>query len=80
MFRFSWKTRCRFWSIPIDLCCEGMGLNYGPHGPYNTAVYKYPKRSWAGWVGQFRWVRPFLPTETGNGQRPPVKRDLRRFL
>ena len=57
-----------------------MGLNYGPHGPYNTAVYKYPKRSWAGWVGQFRWVRPFLPTETGNGQRPPVKRDLRRFF
>ncbi|CAE7949269.1 Dnah8, partial [Symbiodinium sp. KB8] len=24
---------------------KAMGLNYGPHGPYNTAVYKYPKRS-----------------------------------
>ncbi|CAK9062635.1 Dynein axonemal heavy chain 8 (Axonemal beta dynein heavy chain 8) (Ciliary dynein heavy chain 8) [Durusdinium trenchii] len=24
---------------------KGMGLNYGPHGPYNTAVYKYPKRN-----------------------------------
>ena len=23
---------------------KGMNLNYGPHGPYNTAVYKYPKR------------------------------------
>ncbi|CAE7922790.1 ODA2, partial [Symbiodinium necroappetens] len=22
---------------------KAMGLNYGPHGPYNTAVYKYPK-------------------------------------
>lgn len=27
----------------IDL--KKMGLNYGPHGPYNTAVYKYPKRN-----------------------------------
>ena len=26
---------------------QGMNLNYGPHGPYNTAVYKYPKRPWA---------------------------------
>jgi len=24
---------------------KAMGLNYGPHGPYNTAVYKYPKRN-----------------------------------
>jgi len=24
---------------------KAMGLNYGPNGPYNTAVYKYPKRN-----------------------------------
>lgn len=22
-----------------------MNINYGPYGPYNTAVYKYPKRN-----------------------------------
>lgn len=29
----------------FGLLCQGMNLNYGPHGPYNTAVYKYPKRN-----------------------------------
>lgn len=24
---------------------RGMNINYGPYGPYNTAVYKYPKRN-----------------------------------
>jgi len=24
---------------------KGMGINYGPFGPYNSAVYKYPKRN-----------------------------------
>jgi dynein heavy chain len=24
---------------------KGMGLHYGPHGPYHSAVYKYPKRN-----------------------------------
>eukprot|EP00927_Polykrikos_kofoidii_P046386 TRINITY_DN40623_c0_g2_i1.p1 TRINITY_DN40623_c0_g2~~TRINITY_DN40623_c0_g2_i1.p1 ORF type:complete len:3637 (-),score=783.39 TRINITY_DN40623_c0_g2_i1:390-10571(-) len=24
---------------------KAMGLNYGPNGPYNSAVYKYPKRN-----------------------------------
>eukprot|EP00928_Gymnodinium_smaydae_P031098 TRINITY_DN22944_c0_g2_i2.p1 TRINITY_DN22944_c0_g2~~TRINITY_DN22944_c0_g2_i2.p1 ORF type:complete len:3465 (-),score=972.42 TRINITY_DN22944_c0_g2_i2:18-9410(-) len=24
---------------------RAMGINYGPHGPYNCAVYKYPKRN-----------------------------------
>ncbi|CAJ1448732.1 unnamed protein product, partial [Effrenium voratum] len=24
---------------------KAMGLNHGPNGPYNTAVYKYPKRN-----------------------------------
>jgi len=24
---------------------KAMGLNHGPHGPYNSAVYKYPKRN-----------------------------------
>mmetsp|Transcript_7478 Transcript_7478/g.16070 ORF Transcript_7478/g.16070 Transcript_7478/m.16070 type:complete len:159 (-) Transcript_7478:223-699(-) len=24
---------------------KNKGLDYGPHGPYNSAVYKYPKRN-----------------------------------
>mmetsp|Transcript_72942 Transcript_72942/g.225339 ORF Transcript_72942/g.225339 Transcript_72942/m.225339 type:complete len:141 (-) Transcript_72942:83-505(-) len=24
---------------------KAMGINYGPYGPYNSAVYKYPKRN-----------------------------------
>jgi dynein heavy chain len=30
-------------TTPRDM--KALGLNYGPNGPYNSAVYKYPKRN-----------------------------------
>merc|ERR1719359_758290 len=30
-------------TTPRDL--KALGVNYGPNGPYNSAVYKYPKRN-----------------------------------
>jgi len=30
-------------TTPRDL--KALGINYGPHGPYNSAVYKYPRRN-----------------------------------
>jgi len=37
---------------------ESMGITYGPHGPYNAAVYKYPKRN-----DRYRIFRLLLKTE-----------------
>lgn len=38
---------------------KAMGINYGPNGPYNAAVYKYPKRN-----DRYLIFRMLLKTET----------------
>lgn len=37
---------------------KSMGVVYGPYGPYNSAVYKYPKRN-----DRYLIFRLFLKTE-----------------
>mmetsp|Transcript_83057 Transcript_83057/g.146646 ORF Transcript_83057/g.146646 Transcript_83057/m.146646 type:complete len:94 (-) Transcript_83057:51-332(-) len=37
---------------------KAMNLNFGPHGPFNTPVYKYPRRN-----DRYLIFRLLLPTE-----------------